>query len=160
MTKDDVGALFELLDMYFHGHPRMAAKGQKAAWLAVLEPYKREDVKAAVMAFLRERPGFPSPQEIAIRCPQPVLETGNAHAIPQPIGPMDIRARETQDRLFARMKQERERLIPLRRKAGIPATVEEAKAAGMGATEWWDALETADLNYPDSVFREGVVAYG
>lgn len=154
MTKDDIGALFELLEIYFPGHPRMSAKGLKAAWFAVLEPYKREDVKAAVMAFLRDTPGFPTPQEIAIRCPKPVVETGNAHAIPQPVGPMDVRAKEAQDRLFARMRKERERLTPLRRAAGIPATWPEAQAAGMTATEWWNACEAAGLNYPDSVFRE------
>lgn len=160
MTKDDIGALFELLDIYFPGHPRMSAKGLRSAWLAVLEPYKREDVKAAVMAFLREKPGFPSPQEIAIKCPQPVAETGNAHAIPQPIGSMDIRAKGAQDRFHARWKKEQDRLIPLRHAAGLPATWPEAQAGGMTSREWWNALEAAGLNTPDSVWHEEAVADG
>ena len=58
------------------------------------------------------------------------------------------------------MKAERDRLIPLRSAAGIPATAEEAKTAGMTATEWWNQCERAGLNYPDSVWGEEAVADG
>lgn len=162
MTKSDVDDLFELLEYYFSGHQKLKVKGLRAAWLAVLEPYSREDVKTALMSFLREKPGFPTPQEVAIRCPAlPAYRTSPEGATkPQPFYGLDTRAKEAQDRLFARMKAERDRLIPLRRAAGIPATAEEAKTAGMTATEWWNQCERAGLNYPDSVWREEGLADG
>lgn len=156
MEKKDIADLFELLEIYFSGHPKLKVKGLQKAWLAVLEPYRREDVKAALMSFLREKPGFPTPQEIALRCTPLPTET------PQEIfprnGPMDLRAKEAQKRLFARMSAERKRLISLRRAAGLPATMDEAKFAGMKYTEWMAALEAAGLNYPDSVWHEEALA--
>lgn len=161
MTLKDVYDLFDLLELYFSGHPGLSVKNIRPAWLSVLEPYSREDVKKAVLEYLRVNTNFPRPQEIAVLCP-PLPETPTkAGAInSRTMGPMDARAKESQDRLFARMKAERDRLIPLRRAAGIPATVEEAKAAGMKATEWWNTLEAAGLNYPGDVWREEGIAHG
>jgi hypothetical protein len=157
MTKCDVDDLFQLLAFYFAGHQKLRMKGLKAAWLAVLKPYSREDVKAALMSFLREKPGFPTPQEVAIRCPAlPAYRTSPEGATkPQPFYGLDTRAKEAQDRLFARMKAERDRLIPLRKAAGLPATMEEAKVAGMTSGTWWNALEAAGLNYPGHIFAKG-----
>ena len=133
MTSKDINDLFDLLGLYYSGHPGLSVKNIRTAWLSVLEPYSREDVKKAVVEYLRTNTNFPRPQEIAVLCP-PIQTTnlgktgGNTAA--KILGPMDARAKEAQDRLFARMKAERERLIPLRRAAGIPATVGEAKQPG------------------------------
>ena len=160
MTRNDVDDLFELLEYYFSGHQKLKVKGLKAAWQAVLEPYSREDVKSALMSFLREKPGFPTPQEIAIRCPALPRYSPEGATKPQPMGGMDHRAKEAQDRLYARWKKEQDRLIPLRRAAGIPATWPEAQAAGMTSSGWWNALEAAGMNTPDSVWCEEAVADG
>lgn len=154
MTRSDVDDLFELLEYYFSGHQKLKVKGLKAAWLAVLEPYSREDVKAALMSFLREKPGFPSPQEIAIRCPDLPTYLPEGATKPQPMGGMDLRAKEAQERLHDRWKKEQDRLIPLRHAAGLPGTAWEAEVAGMPFTEWQAALEAAGLNIPDSVWCE------
>lgn len=155
MTMKDVSDLFELLEFYFKGHPGLSGNSVRSAWLAVLEPYKREDVKRALMDYLRTSENLPRPQEIAVRCPPVPSALPAAEGVSrQVVGPMDVRAKEAQEHLFARLKSERERMIPLRRAACIPATVEEAKSAGMGATEWWNALEAAGLNYPESVWHE------
>lgn len=73
---------------------------------------------------------------------------------PQPTGGADARAKAAQEKLFGRMRAERERLIPLRRANGLPATGEEARQAGMSAGAWWKALEEKGLNYPDKIFCE------
>lgn len=161
MTSKDINDLFDLLGLYYSGHPGLSVKNIRAAWLSVLEPYSRETVKKAVLEYLRVNTNFPRPQEIAVLCPPlPVTPVEQSSRTMGPVGPLDAKAKEEQNRLFARMKAERERLIPLRRAAGLPATMEEAKAAGMTSGEWWNALETAGLNYPDSVWREEAVADG
>lgn len=157
MTLKDVYDLFDLLEIYFSGHPGLSVKNIRPAWLSVLEPYSREDVKKAVVEYLRTNTNFPRPQEIAVLCP-PIpmtnLAKAESHTAAKISGPMDARAKKAQDALFARMKAERERLIPLRRAAGIPATPEEARASGMTAAEWWSRCERAGLNYPDSIFSK------
>lgn len=114
------------------------------------------------MSFLREKPGFPTPQEVAIRCPAlPSYRTSPEGATkPQPSHGLDARAKEAQERLYSRWKAEQNRLIPLRHAAGLPGTAVEAEAAGMPYTEWQAALEAAGLNTPDSVWGEEAVADG
>ena len=161
MTSKDINDLFDLLGLYYSGHPGLSVKNIRAAWLSVLEPYSRETVKKAVLEYLRVNTNFPRPQEIAVLCPPlPVTPVEQSSRTMGPVGPMDAKAKEEQNRLFARMIAERDRLSPLRRAAGIPATAEEAKTAGMTATEWWNQCERAGLNYPDSVWGEEAVADG
>lgn len=154
LTMPEVNKLFDLLKE-LHGKDKPRDRRTIAIWATVLEPWSYQQVRAAVIE--RARGGnryYPDPTEITQFLPDPSVP------VSRPIGGMDARAKEMQDRLFARMKVERERLIPLRRKVGIPATVEEAKTTGMRATAWWSALEAAGLNYPDSVFHEGVMVDG
>ena len=154
LTTSEVNKLFDLLKE-LHGKDKSRDKRTIAIWLKVLEPWTYQQVRAA--AIERARGGnryYPDPAEISQFLPDPGVPA------PQPVGSQDAKAKEAQDRLFARMKAERDRLIPLRRAAGLPATMEEAKAAGMTSGEWWNALETAGLNYPDSVWREEAVADG
>ena len=66
MTSKDINDLFDLLGLYYSGHPGLSVKNIRAAWLSVLEPYSREDVKKAVLEYLRVNTNFPRPQEIAV----------------------------------------------------------------------------------------------
>lgn len=152
MTMKDIRDLFDLLELYYSGHPGLAVKNIRTAWLAVLEPYRREDVRRAVTEYLRSHATFPRPQEIAVLCPHlsPAAAKRNTGAD----WPMDAEAMEAQKSLILRARAELERLIPLRRAAGIPATEDERKAAGMPFSTWMRVLEAAGLGYPGSVFCE------
>lgn len=154
LTTSEVNKLFDLLKE-LHGKDKSRDKRTIAIWLKVLEPWTYQQVRSA--AIERARSGnryYPDPAEIAQFLPDPGVP------VPQPIGSMDTRAKEAQDRLYARWKKEQDRLIPLRCAAGLPATMDEANAAGMKYTEWMNALEAAGLNTPDSVWHEEAVADG
>ena len=159
MTRSDIDALFELLALYCPNDQRLKQKNLKSLWFETLEPYERDDVKKAVLGHFREHNFLPSVSEISIRCGVPAsLQSTSPQK--RTMGPMEARAKAAQDCLFARMKAERERLIPLRHAAGLPATMDEAGAAGMKYTEWMNNLDAAGLNYPDSVWREEAVNCG
>ena len=118
LTTSEVNKLFDLLKE-LHGKNKSRDKRTIAIWLKVLEPWTYQQVRAATIE--RARGGnryYPDPAEIAQFLPDPGVP------VPQPVGSQDAKAKEAQDRLFARMKVERARLIPLRRAAGIPATAE------------------------------------
>lgn len=154
LTTSEVNKLFDLLKE-LHGKNKSRDKRTIAIWTKVLEPWTYQQVRAA--AIERSRGGnsyYPNPAEITQFLPEPEVPDS------RPVGNLDAKAKEAQDRLFARMKAEDERLIPLRHAAGLPATMDEAKSAGMTYTEWWNECEKAGLNYPDSVFREEAVADG
>ena len=111
-------------------------------WAAKLERYTLNQVIDAIDARAAKSQRWPTLDSIK-------TELSRSRSIR--LGPAEQRAKQKQDRLYARWKKEQDRLIPLRQEAGIPA---EAKAAGMKATEWWNALEAAGLNTPDSVWSE------
>ncbi len=136
--------------------PRLSGRIAKV-WVNELSGYSVEQVIKAVESHAGKCRYWPDLSEIKAELPGRSVAGATK---PQPRGGADLRAKEAQDHLFARMKAERDRLIPLRRAAGLPATAEEAKAAGMTSGKWWNALETAGLNYPDSVWREEAVADG
>lgn len=157
LTASEVNQLFDLLKE-LHGKDKPRDERTIFIWATVLKPWNYKQVRAAVLE--RARSGnryYPDPAEITELLPASSEQSSRTMG---PVGPMEARAKAQQDRLFARMKAERDRLIPLRRAAGLPATAEEAKAAGMTSVEWWNALETAGLNYPDSVWGEEAVADG
>ncbi len=136
--------------------PRLSGRIAKV-WVNELSGYSVEQVIKAVESHAGKCRYWPDLSEIKAELPGRSVAGATK---PQPRGGADLRAKEAQDHLFARMKAERDRLIPLRRAAGLPATMEEAKAAGMTSGEWWNALETAGLNYPDSVWGEEGLADG
>lgn len=136
--------------------PRLSGRIAKV-WANELSGYSVEQVIKAVESHAGKCRYWPDLSEIKAELPGCSIAGATR---PQPRGDADLRAKEAQDRLFAQMKAERERLIPLRRVAGIPATVEEAKAEGMTATEWWNQCERAGLNYPDGIFRKEAMTYG
>lgn len=158
LTTAEVNKLFDLLKE-LHGKDKPRDKRTIAIWSTVLEPWTYQQVRMAVVERSRENRYYPDPAEITAFLPRPEVPykpTPAGATVPQPRNGTDARVKYAQDSLFARMEKERERLIPLRRAAGIPATFEEALAVGMTAVEWWFRCEVAGLNYSDSVFREEV----
>ena len=154
LTTPEVNKLFDLLKE-LHGKDKPRDNRTIAIWSKVLEPWTYQQVRAA--AIERARGGnrvYPDPAEIAQFLPDPAVP------VPQPVVGMDARAKEAQDCLFARWKEAQERLIPLRHAAGLPATMDEAKDAGMTYTQWMTALEAAGLDTPDSVWHKEAVADG
>lgn len=121
------------------------------AWRNELSEYSLDQVMDAVERQAGKSRFWPDLAEIKAELPK---RTAEGATKPQPSRGVDAKAKEAQDRLFARMRSERDRLIPLRQAAGIPATMEEARETGMTATEWWDRCERVGLNYPDNVFCE------
>lgn len=71
MTAKDIDDLFDLLRLYFPNSPKTGSSTLKKAWLLILEPYSRGDVKQALLRLLRENEYFPDPQKIAVLCPAP-----------------------------------------------------------------------------------------
>jgi len=122
-----------------------------SCWAAELERYTLKQVIDAIDARAAKSKRWPTLDSIK-------AELSHLHTVK--LGPAEKRAKQKQDRLFARMKKERDRLIPLHIAAGLHASLEEAKAAGMTSTEWYNALGEKGLNYLDSVFCEEVVVNG
>lgn len=70
MEKQDMNDLWKLLAVYRKDDPHLKDSTLKAAWLLVLEPFQKDDVRAAVGAYFREKGYWPNVTEIAQRCPQ------------------------------------------------------------------------------------------
>lgn len=152
LTTSEVNKLFDLLKE-LHGKDKPRDERTISIWATVLKPWNYQQVRAAVIE--RARSGnrfYPDPTEITELLPNPDIP------VSRPVGSLDARAKEAQDRLFARWKKEQNRLAPLRRAAGLPGTAIEAEAAGMPYTEWQAALEAVGLNTPVSVFCEEAVS--
>lgn len=151
LSVEEVNKLFDLLKD-LHGKDKTRDKRTLAIWATFLEPWSYSQVRAAAVERARSNRYYPDPGELTAFLP--ALDTPAGATKPQAVRGTDARQKAAQDRLFSRMREECERLIPLRRAAGIPATAEEAMAVGMTSLEWWRTLEAAGLNYPDSVFNE------
>lgn len=145
--------LYQLMAQYWP-HSRLAKDAStRTAWGRVLEKFPYDDVKNRVLELAATSKYPPDLADLtATLVPPSGGPQGAAGIQPSPPGQADRRVKEGQDLLFAKMEQERNRLIPLRRAAGIPATMEEASAAGMSYTDWMSALEERGLNYPESIF--------
>lgn len=138
LERKDINCLFELLALYRGGDdPHLSQKGLRSAWLLVLKPYDRDDVREAIGAWFRKNTYWPRPQEIAALCPHLPEETrvefsGGPSQEPIPQDWMEMRERWTN-------------LVELRRNAGIPATIREALDAGMAECDWLDILADRGL---------------
>lgn len=156
MDKDERQKIYTLLSKYFPNAKQLRDQEALTAWGLVLRKYTYDDVKTAVIEYAAKHKYFPDLADITGGLsPEPSalpVDLGPGRD-QRTMGPIDLREREIQERLFARMREERVRLLPLRRAAGIPATWPEALAAGMTCREWWDACEKAGLNYDDRIFR-------
>lgn len=136
MTAKDIDDLFALLKLYFPNSPKTGSKKLKNAWLLVLEPYGRGDVKQALLKLLRTNAYFPDPQKIAALCPPPPEE--NRQKKPPQVSQLELEE-------MRKFRAKWDRLVALRREAGIPATIREALAAGMVEEDWLDILAERGL---------------
>ena len=132
--------LFSLLSIYFPNDPRPRDKTLKRAWLLVLEEYRPEDVRKALVSFLRESKNFPFVQEIAMRCQNaPSQEIGSRKrddpgAAPGPVEQKCLdRSREWQEQWHQELKER-----------GLP-NMREAIEAGMSLGQWRKQLEDAGV---------------
>ena len=146
MTREDIDDLFELLKLYFPNSPKTRDQMLKSAWFLVLEPYGRPDVKQAILSFLRKNEHFPDPQKIACLCHLNTEDT--RREIKMQFSPAEV---EDMKKLWAAW----DKVVAMRRDAGIPGTCLEAKQAGLSDKEWYAMLENAGLEF--SVGRPGLV---
>lgn len=135
MTAKDIDSMFKLLQIYFPNSDKPKDKKLKSAWLLVLQPYEKTDVKQALVDHLRRNTFFPDVQSIAVKCPPPCSMLNHADG-DKPTAQWD-KQRDMVVRFQLQKKQ--------RRDAGIPETWQEAQAAGMKAMEWAEELDKAGL---------------
>lgn len=136
LTRKDIDDLFELLAIFRKNDPHLSERGLRSAWLLVLSPYGRDEVRDAVGAWFRKSKYWPEPAEIAALCsPLPEKDTRNMRHLPSP---SDI---EDMNRLHSKWND----LLRRRREAGIPATVDEAEAAGIQRDKWYEMLDEKGL---------------
>lgn len=140
LTRKDIDDLFDILAAYRQNDPKLSDKATKAAWMLSLKPYKKSDIQEAIGAWFRRSKYWPEPSEIAALCP----------ALPEP-------SRERSGRDTAAARDYRRYMGPLlerfeavkarRRSAGIPATIVEARSAGLSDREWGELLEERGLGF-------------
>ena len=131
LSRDEIGKLFELLRIYFPNAKKLGDERLKSAWLLLLEPYRPETVRQAVVAALRESVNLPDPQKIAVRCQ--ALEPAEEPAKPpEPRGEGLAWMAPYIRRLAARCSErEADKLHAAGR-----LTWPEAEAAGMDFSAW------------------------
>lgn len=74
LKREDIDNLFDLLAIFRKNDPHLEDKKLRSAWLLVLSPYERDDVRNAIGAWFRKSKYWPEPAEIAALCP-PLTET-------------------------------------------------------------------------------------
>lgn len=136
LTKKDIDDLFDLLAIFRKNDQHLNQEDLRYAWLLVLYPYERHDVREAVGAWFRKSKYWPDPAEIASLCP-PLHEKNITQKTPR-VSQWEL---DEMRKLWAR----RDRLVALRREAGIPATIRETLAAGMAEEDWLDILAERGL---------------
>ncbi len=80
MDKSDVGRIFRLLLQFRRNAPQLKDPDFRLAWELGLAPYDYEDVKAAVVAYVRKNSFFPNLSDIVAHltpqdAPEPVADT-------------------------------------------------------------------------------------
>lgn len=133
MTREDIERLFELLAIYRPGDKHLENGKLRSAWLLVLAPYSPEEVREAVAAYFREKKFWPDVTDIASRCP------------PLPERVMPAReGRQDQEDLYRQWK----RWTGTVDQAGLPATITQARKAGLPLEAWEAILTKAGLDCP------------
>lgn len=135
MTTEEMDGLWELIGIFRKNDPHLKDKKLKNAWLLVLEPYERDDVRNAVAAYFRECGYWPDVTDIAKRCPP----------LPAPAYPPEAPTGEDQRALNDLLTPAFREMLERRRAAGVPATYQEAEAAGMNFDLWDEQLREAGL---------------
>ena len=137
MTREDIENLWKLLEVFRPKDPRLKDKRLKSAWLAVLEPYKPEDVKTVVIEYFRTSGYWPDGSDISMRCPQPVSRSSEYKP--------------------SRAEQEAGRAIDRAAeiwRASLEALGLRKPSDGQTYTEWAKALELAVLRINDCLMAE------
>lgn len=127
MTEKDMDGLFDLLKLYFPNSPKTGSNTLKKAWLLILEPYGRGDVKQALLKLLRANEHFPDPQKIAALCP-PLQE--HARRRDNPLSARD------DHRYMDPLRKRHGVVMERRKKAGIPTAAGEANRPGLSPEEF------------------------
>lgn len=144
LTRKDIDDLFDLLAIFRPNDAHLADKRLRSAWLLVLSPYSRDDVREAVGAWFRKSKYWPEPAEIAALCPP--LPEGDESGTARLGTKMQFSPAEAEEMkaLWAAW----DKVVLMRREAGVPATCLEAKQAGLSDREWHAMLEKAGLEFP------------
>lgn len=131
LTKDDTRNLWKLLEIFRPGDKHLKNSQLLSAWALVLEPYKPEDVRSAVVQYFRTSSFWPDVTDIARLCPQPDAEERAAdHSAKWT--PKDIqRSAEWMDAALEMGELMRRDYIS----AGIPHPA-QARRMGWSAEEW------------------------
>lgn len=135
MTTEEMDGLWELIGIFRKNDPHLKDKKLKNAWLLVLEPYERDDVRNAVAAYFRECGYWPDVTDIARRCPP----------LPALTGQPDYHPAEGSKALNDLLTPAFREMLERRRAAGVPATYQKAEAAGMNFDLWDEQLREAGL---------------
>lgn len=134
MTREDIENLWKLLEVFRPKDQRLKDKRLKSAWLAVLEPYKPEDVKTAVIEYFRTSGYWPDVSDISMRCPQPVSRSSEYKP--------------------SRAEQEAGSAIDKAAdiwRASLEALGLRKPSDGQTYTEWAEAVELAGLRIEDCI---------
>ncbi len=137
MTREDTDRLFELLAIYRPGDKHLENRPLRLVWAMTLAPYTPEDVREAVASYFRECKYWPDVTDISTRCPP----------LPEPVRmpqPTATERDEKQEILFAQLA----RWWGEVRAAGLPATITEAKAAGLTVHAWNTLLAQNGFDCP------------
>lgn len=100
MTREEFEGVWALLSACREGDPRLQRRELRRAWWLVLEPYDAEDVKQAVLGFVREKNQFPFVGEITQRLPP--LPSAAVQRAYDPMGasaPQPISRREAEEQM-------------------------------------------------------------
>ncbi len=144
MTKDEIREVWAYLGTYRAGDKRLQDKALANAWWRALKGYEAKDVKAAIDTHFRNCKFFPDLGEIFPLLP---VQGGSAS-----VG-RDMRDYQP-DPVVQRWRQAyRDELVPARKAAGIPATLTEARAAGLSVLEWMELLDGCGLGL-DNLWRK------
>ncbi|WP_394970211.1 hypothetical protein [Candidatus Allofournierella merdipullorum] len=134
MTREDIENLWKLLEVFRPNDRRLKDKRLKSAWLAVLEPYKPEDVKTAVIEYFRTSGYWPDVSDISMRCQQPASRSSEYKP---------SRAEQAAGRAIDRAAEIW--------RASLEALGLRNPSDGQTYTEWAEAVEMAGLRIEDCI---------
>ena len=131
--------LFSLLAIYFPNNPRLKDKFLKNAWHLVLEAYEPDDVKQALVSYLRENKNFPFVQEIAMRCRRKV-------PVPADLSEQSHKQDLSEARQLRWSVEFHKMLTDAIRTNNLPTSIEAGKK-GITYSEWHRQVEAAGISF-------------
>lgn len=136
LSRAEICKLFDLL-RELHGKDKPRDGRTVAIWTEVLKPWDYPQVRTAALTRARENRYYPAPAELTAYLPKAPRSTPAGATAPQATGVSDAIAKAKWEDLRAAWGEQ----IKERRMAGIPATLGEAKRAGMSVEEWQGRVE-------------------